>query len=128
MSSAPSSSRHNVSETESLIPSTQTGEFWELVEKEEPMEKEETVEKGRLENISQEGTWLEVEKFSVNGETVERKKGENLMQSWRKMRQEQPDLFKDVVVWQQPAARVDTVLCHWARGARGESEVVRGSK
>ena len=74
MSSAPSSSRHNVSETESLIPSTQiespmttetepekTGEFWELVEKEEPMEKEETVEKE---------------------EPV--KKGENLMQGWKK--------------------------------------------
>ena len=105
-----------------------TGEFWELVEKEEPMEKEETVEKGKFENISQEGTWLEVEKFRVNGETVERKKGENLMQGWRKMRQEQPDLFKNVVVSQQPAARVDAVLCHWVRGARGESEVVRGSK
>jgi len=44
------------------------------------------------------------------------------------MRQEQPDLFKNVVVRQQPAARVDAVLRHWVRGARGESEVVRGSK
>ena len=35
------------------------------------------------------------------------------MQSWRKMRQEQPDLFKDVVVWQQPAAVVDQVLYYW---------------
>ena len=84
--------------------------------------------RGRFENISQEGTWLEVEKFRVNGDTVERKKGENLMQGWRKMRQEQPDLFKNVVVSQRPAARVDAVLCHWVRGARGESEVVRGSK
>ena len=90
MSSASSSSRHNVSEIESLLASTQI---------ESPMTTE-----------------------------TEPGKGENLMQGWRKMRQEQPDLFKNVVVSQQPAARVDAVLCHWVRGARGESEVVRGSK
>jgi hypothetical protein len=40
----------------------------------------------RCENISQEGTWLEDEKFYVNGQLVERKKGEavraNIMQGY----------------------------------------------
>ena len=72
----------------------------------------------RLENISQEGTWIEDERFWVNGVLIERKAGEavpaNIMQGWRKLRQECPDLFqKDVLVWQQPAAVVDQVLYFW---------------
>ena len=72
----------------------------------------------RLENISQEGKWLEDEKFYVNGNLIERKKGEavnaNIMQGYRKLREEEPELFKKgVLVWQQPAAVVDSVLYHW---------------
>jgi hypothetical protein len=73
----------------------------------------------RCENIDfQTGTWVEDEKFEVNGVLVIRKKGEpvpaNIMASWRKLRHQHPELFrKDVLVWQQPAAVVDKVLWYW---------------
>jgi hypothetical protein len=36
------------------------------------------------------------------------------LQGYRKLRQQHPELFKKgVLVWQQPAAVVDTVLYHW---------------
>jgi hypothetical protein len=73
----------------------------------------------RLENIcSKKGTWLEEEKFYVGGQLVHRLPGEavpaNIMQGWRKLRKEHPQLFqKKVLVWQQPAAVVDGVLYYW---------------
>jgi hypothetical protein len=73
----------------------------------------------RLENIcSNTGTWLEEEQFYVAGQLVHRQAGEavpaNIMQGWRKLRNEHPQLFqKKVLVWQQPAAVVDGVLYYW---------------
>ena len=40
------------------------------------------------------------------------------MADWRKLRQQRPELFQKVVVWQQPAAVVDHVLCSWANESK----------
>ena len=41
-----------------------------------------------------------------------------LLADWRKLRQQRPELFQEVVVWQQPAAIVDPVLCRWANESK----------
>ena len=70
----------------------------------------------RLENISQEGTWIESESFQIGDKVVHRKAGEavgNTMLSWRQLRQESPELFLKVKVWQTPTAFVDSVVYNW---------------
>ena len=37
----------------------------------------------------------------------------SLMGEWRKLRKEQPDLFSQLRVWQQPAAVVDQIIWRW---------------
>ena len=56
----------------------------------------------RLENISEEGTWLQDEKFQAGDKLYERKKCEKVgsrMQAWRKCRTESPELFANLRVW-----------------------------
>ncbi|CAE7232296.1 unnamed protein product [Symbiodinium sp. CCMP2592] len=72
----------------------------------------------RLENISQEGTWIKSECFQVGSQTVRRRAGQRVpgqvMRTWRKLRQTQPHLFDGSVrVWCQPAAVVDSVIYRW---------------
>ncbi|CAE7738226.1 unnamed protein product [Symbiodinium sp. CCMP2592] len=73
----------------------------------------------RLENISQEGTWIKSECFQVGSKTVRRRAGQRVlgqvMRTWRKLRATQPHLFADgsVRVWCQPAAVVDSVIYRW---------------
>ncbi|CAE7488170.1 unnamed protein product [Symbiodinium sp. CCMP2592] len=72
----------------------------------------------RLENISQEGTWIKSECFQVGSKTVRRRAGQRVpgqvMRTWRKLRQTQPHLFDGSVrVWCQPAAVVDSVIYRW---------------
>ena len=71
----------------------------------------------RLENISEDGRWLSDEHFTVSGEAVIRKKDEkvhpSLMKEWRQLRKEQPELFSQLRVWQQPAAVVDQIIWRW---------------
>ena len=50
----------------------------------------------RLENISADGKWIQTEEFHLGGKEIVHKAGEsvgNVMQSWRKLRQEAPELF-----------------------------------
>ncbi|CAE7627376.1 unnamed protein product [Symbiodinium sp. CCMP2592] len=72
----------------------------------------------RLENISQEGTWIKSECFQVGSQTVRRRAGQRVpgqvMRTWRKLRDTQPHLFDGSVrVWCQPAAVVDSVIYRW---------------
>ncbi len=70
----------------------------------------------RLENISEEGTWLQDEKFQAGDKYYERKKGEKVgsrMQAWRKCRTESPELFQNIRVWQTPTAFQDGVAWAW---------------
>ena len=71
---------------------------------------------GRLENISSAGTYIKEESFQVGGELVVRKAGDkagNHMLSWRKAREERPELFTGIHVWSQPAAVADSVIVRW---------------
>ncbi len=70
----------------------------------------------RLENISETGEWLQTESFKVGDAEYTRKKGEkvgNIMQSWRKARTNEPELFANIRVWQSPTAFVDGVIWAW---------------
>ena len=75
--------------------------------------------RARLENISEEGTFIVDECFEVAGEppTI-RKAGQsagNLMRTWRQLREQEPHLFEGVKIWQQPAAVMDSVLTAWSQ-------------
>ncbi len=70
----------------------------------------------RLENISETGEWLQAETFHVGDVVCSRKKGEkagNIMQSWRHCRAKEPELFRDIKVWQSPTVFVDGVIWAW---------------
>ena len=59
---------------------------------------------------------MQDECFEVAGRTVTRKAGTSagkLMLPWRRLRQEQPGLFDQLLVWQQPAAFADAVIFGW---------------
>ena len=70
----------------------------------------------RLENISADGKWIQTEEFHLGAKEIVHKAGEsvgNVMQSWRKLRQEAPELFAALRVWQSPTAFVDSVIFSW---------------
>ena len=70
----------------------------------------------RLENISETGEWLQAESFKVGDVEYSRKKGDkvgNIMQSWRQARSTEPELFRNLKVWQSPTAFVDGVIWAW---------------
>ena len=76
----------------------------------------------RLENISQAGTWILTEVFELAGVEHRHEAGQpvgNIMQSWRKQRQEQPELFRGLLVWQSPTAFVDSVIWAWQQKEEG---------
>ena len=71
---------------------------------------------GRLSNISPEGTFIEDEVFYFQDKRIERQAGKSargLMKSWRVLREAEPHLFENVVVYQQPAAFLDNVIHKW---------------
>ena len=70
----------------------------------------------RLSSISEDGKWAKDERFSVNGKIIVRLKGQSsgkLMVGWRKLRQEKPEWFQKVHVYQQPSGYVDSVIQSW---------------
>ena len=70
----------------------------------------------RLENISADGKWIQTEVFHLGGKEITHEAGQsvgNVMQSWRKLRQEAPELFAALRVWQSPNALVDSVIYSW---------------
>jgi hypothetical protein len=71
----------------------------------------------RLNNISEDGKWIKTEKFIVGGKEKVHFAGKsvgNVMQAWRALRQERPELLEGISVTQQPAAVVDSVITTWS--------------
>ena len=71
----------------------------------------------RLNNISEDGKWIKTEKFIVGGQEKVHFAGKsvgNVMQAWRALRKERPELFEGISVMQQPAAVVDSVITTWS--------------
>ncbi|CAJ1333259.1 unnamed protein product, partial [Effrenium voratum] len=73
----------------------------------------------RLENIGLNGRWIETEEFVVGEKVIRREAGEKvggrLMCTWRKLRQERPELLHpdELRVWSQPSAMMDSVTYRW---------------
>ncbi|CAJ1449715.1 unnamed protein product [Effrenium voratum] len=73
----------------------------------------------RLENIGLDGRWIETEEFVVGEKVIRREAGEKvggrLMCTWRKLRQERPELLHpdELRVWSQPSAMMDSVTYRW---------------
>ena len=62
------------------------------------------------------GTWIADHSFHWAGKDVHRKKGEkvgNIMESWRKLREEEPAVLGTLKVWQSPTAYVDSIVYSW---------------
>ena len=70
----------------------------------------------RLDNISDEGKWLEDEEFWVGSEKKTRVKGQSArgaMKEWVEIRRRNPEFFRHVKVYSQPSAVVDSVISSW---------------
>ena len=70
----------------------------------------------RLENISQEGTWIQSETFGIAGVVHSHEAGQpvgNAMQAWRKLRQSDPSLLEGFRIWHSPTAFVNSVIYAW---------------
>ena len=71
----------------------------------------------RLDNINEDGCFIKDEQFDYVGKSVVRRAGQNargLMKGFVTLRKDCPDLFKNLVVMQQPAAFIDGILHHWS--------------
>ena len=83
----------------------------------------------RLENISEDGRWVQPETFSLAGKVVHRRAGEsvgNIMKSWRAVRLEDPSHFSGLRLWASPTAMVDSIVWAWMQeeeASRFEAEV-----
>ena len=70
----------------------------------------------RLSNICPDGKWIKDERFFYKGREIVREKGQSagkLMLPWRRLRKSEPELFKDLSVYMQPAGYVDSVIQVW---------------
>ncbi len=71
----------------------------------------------RLSNISAEGKWIASESFWYKNKLIERVAGisvAGIMNKWRKLRTEHPELTNAFTIMQQPSAFVDSVIFTWA--------------
>jgi hypothetical protein len=71
----------------------------------------------RLDNISDDGCFVADDTFWVGDKKVEHKGGSSskgLMKSYVELRKKEPELFKDLVLMQQPAAYMDEITTAWA--------------
>ena len=69
-----------------------------------------------LDNISPSGLWLEDEVFTYNGQERRHVKGMTAgraLLAWRKLRDEQPSLFRHFSVMSQPASNADGITLPW---------------
>jgi len=71
----------------------------------------------RLSNIAGDHTFISHEVFWVGDQKIERFPGQStkgLMRSYVELRKREPELFRDLVVFQQPAAYMDEITATWA--------------
>ena len=70
----------------------------------------------RLSNISLDGKWIEDEEFLYKNKHVVRKAGKpagRILASFRKVREQKPEMFEDINVMSQPSAFCDSIILHW---------------
>ena len=70
----------------------------------------------RLDNIDDEGKWIETEQFYLGETLVTHTAGESArgcLASYVALRKEKPELFKDVIVYSAPAANETTITEVW---------------
>jgi len=79
---------------------------------------------------SQDGKWVQDESFVYCGKPVHRKAGTsagNTMMKWRQAREQHPELFDGLKVWQSPTAFVDSIVWSWQQREESSrhSQIVR---
>ena len=70
-----------------------------------------------LGNISSSGEWLEDEEFEWMGQIRKHQKGAKVgrtLGSWRKLRDEEPSLFRHFTVMSQPSSNMDSIVMSWS--------------
>ena len=68
----------------------------------------------RMENIDQDGRWIQSFSYEIDGEVQEFKAGTSchgVLNSWRKARDQNPSQLERFRVWGQPAAWTDEIIC-----------------
>eukprot|EP00435_Cladocopium_sp_Y103_P031867 s500_g8.t1 len=70
----------------------------------------------RLSNLSDQHTFLETEKFQMNGQDFEHVAGQKTRLMWNlvELRKKEPGLFENLEVQQQPSSNVDSVILTWS--------------
>ena len=77
----------------------------------------------RLDNISNNGTWLKTETFQVGETVITRTKGTSagrVLLPYRRLRESHPELMSKIELMQQPAANVDSVILTWSIEAQAQ--------
>ena len=70
-----------------------------------------------LSNISSSGEWLEDEEFEWMGQIRKHQKGAKVgrtLGAWRKLRDEEPSLFRHFTVMSQPSSNMDSIVMSWS--------------
>ena len=77
----------------------------------------------RLSNISDDGRWIKHEEFQVGSKTFVHGQGRSvgrILESWRQLRKDRPELFERIEVMSQPAANVDSLILSWVIESQAE--------
>ena len=77
----------------------------------------------RLSNISDDGRWIKHEEFQVGSKTFVHGQGRSVgrvLESWRQLRKDRPELFERIEVMSQPAANVDSLILSWVIESQAE--------
>ncbi len=78
----------------------------------------------RLDNIADDGTFIKDEVFWVGDDKIHHQAGpsaKDLMKIYVELGIEEPELFKDLAVFQQPAAYMDEITTTWANEDLGRT-------
>ena len=77
----------------------------------------------RLSNISDDGRRIKHEEFQVGSKTFVHGQGRSVgrvLESWRQLRKDRPELFERIEVMSQPAANVDSLILSWVIESQAE--------
>ena len=77
----------------------------------------------RLSNISPQGTWIKTESFKVGEKVIHREAGHSvgrILEPYRKIRAEHPELMSKIELMSQPASNVDSVILKWCIESQAE--------
>ena len=77
----------------------------------------------RLSNISDDGRWIKHEEFQVGSKTFVHGQGRSvgrILERWRQLRKDRPELFERIEAMSQPAANVDSLILSWVIESQAE--------